>query len=149
VGASNFTSLFGDDWEWNAEGSEGNAGGAGGENAGAAGVEDEEKDSFWDDDDNYWAGDDELAYAPIESTKEKARTNDGAGSLFINAMQSIVYFLGIVFCTGGAFIGYKMYKTGSAPVYFPEAEEDVESKSTLLDKKGMANVPITPDVFHS
>jgi hypothetical protein len=127
VGLSNFTSLFGDDWEWNAEG-----------------------DSFWDDDDNYWAGDDELAYAPIESEKTKDRMNDGVGSLFINAMQSVVYFIGIIFCTGGAFVGYKMYSTGSAPLNFPMADEpELEMKGRLLTSSGKANVPITPDVFHS
>ena len=93
-----FWYLFGnscsDDWEWNADG-----------------------DTFWDDDDNYWAGDDELAYAPIES-EDKGRMNDGAGSIFINAMQSIVYLVGIVFCCGGLFMGYSMYKTGSSPVLF-------------------------------
>lgn len=34
--------------------------------------------------------------------------NDGVGSLFINAMESVVYFVGIVFCTGGAFVAYKV-----------------------------------------
>lgn len=127
VGASNFTSLFGDDWEWNAEG-----------------------ETFWDDDDNYWAGDDELAYAPIDSLENKGRMNDGVGSLFINAMQSVVYFVGIVFCTGGAFVGYRMFKTGAVPVAFPMADEpDMEMSDRLLAKDGKANVPITPDVFTS
>jgi len=127
VGSSNFTSLFGDDWEWNAEG-----------------------ETFWDDDDNYWAGDDELAYAPIDSLENKGRMNDGVGSLFITAMQSVVYFVGIVFCTGGAFLGFKMYKTGAMPVAFPMADEpEVEMADRLLTSTGKANVPITPDVFTS
>jgi hypothetical protein len=120
VRASNFTSLFGDDWEWNADG-----------------------DTFWDDDDNYWAGDDELAYAPIES-EDKGRMNDGAGSIFINAMQSIVYLVGIVFCCGGLFMGYSMYKTGSSPVSFPMADEP-EALEMMIPKKSL--IPITPDVI--
>jgi len=125
AGASNFTSLFGDDWEWNADG-----------------------DTFWDDDDNYWAGDDELAYAPMEAVDDKARLNDGVGSLFINAMQSVVYFIGMVFCTGGAFVGYKMYTGQLAPVSFPMADEPGDTEMLLADKKA-GSVPITPDVFHS
>jgi len=124
TGNSNFTSLFGDDWEWNADG-----------------------DTFWDDDDNYWAGDDELAYAPIEQPSDK-RMNDGVGSLFINAMQSVVYFVGIVFCSGGAFVGYKMFTGGSAPIAFPLADEPGDMEM-LITKPGKANVPITPDVFTS
>jgi hypothetical protein len=125
VGASNFTSLFGDDWEWNSE-----------------------SESFWDDDDNYWPGDDELAYAPMDSLEDKGRMNDGAGSLFINAMQAIVYFVGIVFCTGGCFIGFKMYQGEAPPMAFPMADEPDESKDRLI-VSGRANVPVTPDVFHS
>lgn len=119
-----FWYLFGnscsDDWEWNADG-----------------------DTFWDDDDNYWAGDDELAYAPIES-EDKGRMNDGAGSIFINAMQSIVYLVGIVFCCGGLFMGYSMYKTGSSPVSFPMADEP-EALEMMIPKKSL--IPITPDVI--
>jgi hypothetical protein len=127
VGASNFTSLFGDDWEWNSEG-----------------------ESFWDDDDNYWVGDDEMAYAPMDSLEDKGRMNDGAGSLFINAMQAIVYFVGLVFCTGGAFLGFKMYNGEAPPMTFPMADEpDLEAKSSLLTQSGRANVPVTPDVFTS
>jgi hypothetical protein len=125
AGASNFTSLFGDDWEWNADG-----------------------DTFWDDDDNYWAGDDELAYAPMEAVEDKTRMNDGVGSLFINAMQSVVYFIGMVFCTGGAFVGYKMYTGQVSPMAFPMADEPGDTEM-LLAKSGKADVPITPDVFHS
>ena len=125
AGASNFTSLFGDDWEWNADG-----------------------DTFWDDDDNYWAGDDELAYAPMDTVEDKTRLNDGVGSLFINAMQSVVYFIGMVFCTGGAFVGYKMYTGQLAPVSFPMADEPGDTEMLLAEKKA-GSVPITPDVFHS
>jgi len=125
-GAGNFTSLFGDDWEWNTDG-----------------------DTFWDDDDNYWAGDDELAYAPIDALEDNSRLNDGVGSLFINAMQSIVYFIGLVFCSGGAYLAFKMYRDGDAGLNFPMADEpELETRDRLV-VGGKANVPITPDVFTS
>jgi hypothetical protein len=122
VGYSNFTSLFGDDWEWNADG-----------------------DTFWDDDDNYWAGDDELAYAPVDSLTDKGRMNDGAGSIFINAMQSIVYLAGIIFCSGGLFIGYQMYKTGNSPVAFPVSDGPDQMEMMIPKKAGQ--IPITPDII--
>jgi len=129
LGASNFTSLFGDDWEWN-----------------------EESENFWDDDDAYWAGDDELAYAPTDSLEDTSRLNDGVGSLFINAMQAIVYFVGFVFCSGGAFVGYKMLTGDAAGAFaaFPDATESASGKDGAKDRllsAGKAAVPITPDDF--
>ena len=112
-----------DDWEWNADG-----------------------DTFWDDDDNYWAGDDELAYAPVDGSSDKGRMNDGAGSIFINAMQSIVYLVGLIFCSGGLFVGYTMYKTGNSPLNFP-LSNDAESLEMMIPKKSAGAIPITPDVI--
>jgi hypothetical protein len=70
------------------------------------------------------------------------------GSLFINAMQSVVFFIGFVFCTFGVIGGYKMYSGELPPVHFPMADEPGDTEMLLATKKA-GSVPITPDVFHS
>ena len=114
-----FIKSFRDDWEWNADG-----------------------DTFWDGDDNYWAGDDELAYAPVDGSSDKGRMNDGAGSIFINAMQSIVYLVGLIFCSGGLFVGYTV-QDRQLPLNFP-LSNDAESLEMMIPKKSSRRHPDHP-----
>mmetsp|Transcript_51498 Transcript_51498/g.117171 ORF Transcript_51498/g.117171 Transcript_51498/m.117171 type:complete len:713 (-) Transcript_51498:350-2488(-) len=125
-GAGNFTSLFGDDWEWNTDG-----------------------DTFWDDDDNYWDIDDTFEYADARGEgKGKKGDSGGGGGIFIAVLEGMVYLVGAVLCGGGTYFAVQFYKGNHAAIPYvlaPTHDPDLEMSS----RGGRAAVPITPDNFIS
>lgn len=98
-------------------------------------------DEWWDDDDYYWDMDDTFEYARYtKSTPSKM--NDGAGSIFLSVLESIVLVVGAAICSIGGYMGLKWYK-GQEIAYTLAPTEDVEMT------KSVTNVPITPDDFHT
>lgn len=99
-------------------------------------------DGWWDDDDYYWDMDDTFEYARYTKSKP-AKMNDGAGSIFLSVLESIVLVVGAAICSVGGYLGFKWYK-GQDIAYTLAPTEDVE-----MTKSTVSSVPITPDNFHT
>jgi len=102
-------------------------------------------DGWWDDDDNYWDIDDNFEYVSGGETKPPVE-GDGAGGVFMFVLEGMVYLVGAAVCGAGTYMGVKWYKGQSIP-YLAAPTSDLEMRRG--GSQDCAEVPITPDVFHT
>merc|ERR1711988_1741043 len=66
-------------------------------------------DGWWDDDDNYWEVDDAFEYTTGrgEHTTSGPGGTAGAGGIFMNVLEGLVYIVGAILCGGACYVGLK------------------------------------------
>lgn len=105
-----------------------------------------EDDTWWDDEDDfYYVVDDELEY--VTPVSDAGRLNDGAGGSFIAGMEAAVSIVGIITCSGAAFLLYQWYQGKPLPFLRELKRAQDEAEQPFIPKTAM--VPITPDVMHT